>query len=468
MKRERGTVLIVDDDDVTREQIAWALESEHRVLQARHPKEAREAIASSAVDVVLLDLHLPPRLQTPEEGIRLLEAIRARNEGVAVIVMTGDRERQTALDCVARGAADFFEKPLPMDELRLIVARALKLRRLEQQVEQLRQELARPDPHTRMVGRSAAMQRVAELVHRVADTHATVLIRGESGTGKELVARALHQGSSRRAQRFVALHCSALPGSLVDDELFGHERGAFTGAHGRRIGRFEYADGGTLFLDEIGELPVDIQVKLLRVLQEGEFERIGGTECIRVDVRLVSATHRDLEQLVREGCFREDLYYRLDVLQIELPPLRERKEDVPLLVEHFLRKHGRGRVRRVSDDAMAFLQDHSWPGNVRELENVLEAAEALCTGDTIRPLDLPPAFGAGVEAGPRYVSLPEEGLALRDVERQLVLQALERTQWNQTRAAKLLHLTRPMLIQRMKRHGLRPPGSSRAHRDQAS
>jgi DNA-binding NtrC family response regulator len=460
MSDGRATILVVDDDPAIRKQLAWALENDYRVLEAASEPDALDLLGREAVDLVLLDLHLPPRVEGIEGGLAVLESVRASDAALPAIVLTADQDRRTALSVVERGAYDFFEKPVSLAELMVLVRRALRLRRAECEVARLRNELLDMGTFDELVGTSSAIRAVIDVVRKVADTRATVLITGESGTGKELVARALHRRSSRRDRRFVALNCSALPDTLIEEELFGHERGAFTGAIARRPGRFEIADGGTLFLDEIGDLSPAAQAKVLRVLQEGEFDRIGSRAAVRVDVRVVAATRVDLRSQVRAGLFREDLYYRLQVVECEVPPLRARLEDVPLLIAHFLRKHD-GTGRRFSREATSRLLQYDWPGNVRELEHAVERALLLSASSVIGPDALPPALADGA-ASPGAVpqwELPPGGVSLREVEKNLVAQALARAEGNQVRAARLLSITRAMLIQRMKRYGLGGSGS---------
>ncbi len=454
MDETRSTILIVDGDPTIRSLVGCALEAEHRIVGAATEPEAIAALEREPVDLVLLDLHLLPRVEGIEGGLAILDAARQRDAALPVIVLTADQERQTALSVLERGAYDFCQKPVSLAELTILVRRALRLRRAELDAARLKAELYDRNTIDEIVGASAAMRAVTDLIRKVADTRATVLIHGESGTGKELVARALHRLSSRREQRLVALNCSALPEALVEEELFGHERGAFTGAVAQRAGRFEVADGGTLLLDEVGDLSPAAQAKLLRVLQEGEFERVGGRDTIRVDVRVVAATRADLRALARAGKFREDLYYRLQVVECPVPPLRDHMDDLPLLVAHFLRKHGEP-GRRFSSEAMAKFKRHGWPGNVRELEHAVERALLLSDSAVIGPEALPQGMGSrGAIAPPTEWELPIEGVSLRAVEKKLVQQALQRVGGNQVQAARLLSITRAMLIQRMKRHGL--------------
>ncbi len=447
------TVLIVDDEEPLRKQLRWGLADDFHVLEAHDRDTALRAVKQHEVDAVLLDLRFPPKLDDISGGREILDAIRTIRASLPVIIMTGDHDRGTAVEMVARGAFDLFRKPVDLDELKVIVRRALRLRALERQVRELSSRLDGSFGLDSLVGRSPAMQKVARRVRRIADTQATVLITGESGTGKELIARALHQLSSRREAPFVALNCAALPADLVDDELFGHEQGAFTGAAQRRIGKFEYASGGTLFLDEVGDLPEPVQVKLLRVLQESEVQRLGSNETISIDVRLLAATHQNLEQRCREGAFREDLFYRLNVLQLPVPPLRDRAGDVPLLADHFLKKHATPRSPHAfSAAALKALSRFDWPGNVRQLENVVNALSVTCEGAAVEADDLPAEIRG--QASPVAVAPSAGAFDLAATERELIRQALERTSGNRTRAAKLLGISRHVLLTKLKKHGL--------------
>ena len=445
------SILIVDDDDEIRKQLFWALKDEYEVSQAADGEQALRVVGERATDLVLLDLRFPPDLTEITGGKRILEALQKVRPDLPVIIMTGDRDRETAVEMVARGAFDLFRKPIDLDDLRVIVRRGLRMRRLEQEVRQLRSRLQADHGIENLVGKSPPMREMVRLVRKVADTNATVLITGESGTGKELVARALHQLSSRREELFVALNCTSVPGGLIDDELFGHESGAFTGAAGRRRSKFEFATGGTLFLDEVGDLPSNVQVKLLRVLQESEVQRLGSNQTIRVDVRLVAATHQDLEHACSEGGFREDLYYRLKVVEIHVPPLRERVGDVALLAEHFLEKYAQpGSPRSIAPEALQLLSAHDWPGNVRQLENLINAIAVTCESSAIKPADLP----GEIRDTTRPPIPVAAGFDLQAMERQLIQRALDRTSGNRTRAAKLLGISRHVLLNKLKRHRL--------------
>jgi two-component system NtrC family response regulator len=353
------------------------------------------------------------------------------------------------------GAYDYLTKPFSRDELRLVVAKALSYSGLQEENARLREELSAKVDFAHLVGISDEMQQVFDMVRRVAATEATVLITGESGTGKELIARAIHNGSERRQGAFIAVNCAAIPAELLESELFGHVKGAFTGAVKDRKGKFELADGGTLFLDEVGELPVELQPKLLRALQEREIEPVGGTPR-RIDVRVVAATNRDLEAAMGEGTFREDLYYRLAVIPVQLPALRQRRSDIPLLVQHFLQKHGGGAAVTVDAAALAALTAYDWPGNVRELENAVERMLILRRGEVIGEVDLPPKVrGEGKPASGGVLNLPVEGYPLEELEKEAVLEALRRTGWNQTKAAAFLRIPRHILIYRMEKFGIK-------------
>ncbi|HEY9283517.1 MAG TPA: sigma-54 dependent transcriptional regulator [Pyrinomonadaceae bacterium] len=388
----RATVLVVDDDRVLRRQLYWALEGEHHVVEAEARAEAVEHLRGGSVDVVLCDLHLPPDLKGISEGVAVIEAARAMRPSVPVVVITGSEAKEVALEAIRCGAYGFFEKPFAQEEVALIVRQAARVRRLEKENFKLRESLTGRLGFGRLTGTSAALEKVIRQARAVAETNVTVLLSGENGTGKEIVARAIHEESTRRDAPFVAVSCAALPETLIESELFGHEKGAFTGAAAAKKGRFELADGGTLFLDEIGELSPPVQVKLLRVLQERQFERLGGTKTLTVDIRLVAATNRELEQEVAAGRFRLDLFYRLNVVPLTLPPLRERREDVPVLAAHFAAKaagkHNRA-VPALDAALLDALAEYDWPGNVRELENLIERLVVLTAGARLTVEHLP-------------------------------------------------------------------------------
>ena len=451
-------VLVVDDEAGVRESLRMLLKEDCEVVAVGSPDEALEALAPGGFGLVLLDLVMPGG-----SGLDLLAKVAERPSPPPVVVLTATRAIATAVEAMKRGAADYVTKPFEVDALRIKVRQLLERGELEREVERLRAQVEQQEQLGELLGRSEAMRVVFHTLRRVAATRSTVLIRGESGTGKELAARALHDLSSQ-AGAFVAVNCAAIPDTLIESELFGHERGAFTGATERRIGKFEAASGGTLFLDEIGELAVGVQAKLLRSLQDHRIERIGGSAPVDVDVRVIAATHRDLERDVGDGRFRADLFYRINVVPVELPPLRERPEDVRRLAEHFLvrarERAGRG-PERMSAEAMRALERAPWPGNVRELENAIEHGVTLCEGEELGCNDLPPAVvrAGRIEALRDGVRSGQIGFeeAAADFERELLREALERAGWNQTRAADQLGITRRALKLKMDRLALNPP-----------
>ena len=460
----RPTVLVVDDEPGVRASLRQILMDHCEILEAEDGASGLQTISRREVDLVLLDVRLPDAL-----GTDLLGRIKALDESIEVILVTAVREVRTAVEAIKQGACDYLTKPFDVDEIRTRVLRAVEPHTLQRQLLALRSELAHARGFDAIVGRHPGMVRIYELIAQVAQTTATVLITGESGTGKELIARAIHRQGPRRDQPFVAVNLAAIPEPLIESELFGHEKGAFTGAHQKKLGKFELAHGGTLFLDEIGSLRVDLQAKLLRVLQEREVERLGGTRSIKVDVRFIAATNLDLRRAVREGTFREDLYYRLNVVPVELPPLRERREDIPLLADHFIRKYSREfhkEVRGTSPGALAILQNYRWPGNVRELENIIERSVALATGPVIHLTDLPLDLALSDQAAGGATEAPLTLKAAREqFEFQFILRTLERVNWNQSQAARLLGLHRNSLLARLAAWGVRraevaKPGSS--------
>ncbi|HEX8149576.1 MAG TPA: sigma-54 dependent transcriptional regulator [Pyrinomonadaceae bacterium] len=450
---DKTTVLVVDDDRLLRRQLHWALVERHRVLEAETRADAVEFLQRERVDVVICDLHLPPDLDGIEEGLAVVEAARGERPSVPVVVITGSDNKQAALEAIRRGAYGFFEKPFDEEEVSHIVTQAARVRCLEREVLKLRSELKMHRGFGRFVGTSAALERTLKQARAVADTSATVLITGENGTGKEVLARAIHEESGRRDRPFVAVSCAALPESLIESELFGHVKGAFTDAKADRLGRFELANGGTLFLDEIGELQPSVQVKLLRVLQERTFERVGSNRPVGVDIRLIAATNRDLEQEVSAGRFREDLFYRLNVVPLHMPALRERREDVPLLAAHFAAKAAEKHDRPPAglDPALLeALQEYDWPGNVRELENLVERLVVLTKGahlgveflpEKMLRLAPPPQTPAGGTA-PDETTLEGATLALR---RRMVISALQAEGGNRVAAARRLGISRSYL-----------------------
>ena len=392
MSARKEKILIVEDDQFLREQLWFNLKADHTICQAADGPGGLEAVRKEKPDLVLLDLHLPPS-GSSREGLNLLREIRRKGFDSAVIVMTGDQKKESSFQAIEEGAYDYFRKPMDLDELKLIVRRALGRLRIERENRQLRERLRPQGSFEGIIGSSKAIRQVFDAIRRVAATDTTVLILGESGTGKELVARAIHNLSERKDAPFVDVQCSALPENLIESELFGRERGAYTGAVSSMAGRFEMAHLGTLFLDEIGTMSQALQSKLLRVLEQRHFQRLGGKETIQTNFRLITATNEDLETGLRDGTFREDLYFRIHVFPIRVPPLRERREDIPLLAEHFLKLFcaSRGtKVKTLSRDAMDHLDRHSWRGNVRELENIIQTLVLTADGDRIQASDLPP------------------------------------------------------------------------------
>ncbi len=415
----------------------------YEVATALSVAEARERMAQRTPDLVLCDMVMPDG-----NGLDLLREIRRHDEAASVIMMTAYTSTRSAIEAIKLGAYDYVPKPFDVEELKVVIQRALEKRRLAEENVYLRGELAGRYTFKNIIGRSPRMLSVFSLVARVAKTQSTVMIEGESGTGKELIAHAIHFSSARAGERFLSINCGAMPEPLLESELFGHERGAFTGAVRDKRGLFQEAHRGTLFLDEIGEMSLPMQVKLLRVLQDKAVRRVGGNTEESVDVRIITATNRDLQELIARGDFREDLYYRINVIPVLLPPLRERREDIPLLVDHFLRKLGGSPgqpPKRISIDAMRLLEGYHWPGNVRELENLIERAIALSASTTIGIGDFPAGMESRTPGGAAEVSLPSDGLDLeshlQSIRNQMMRQALERTQGVQTQAAELLGMS---------------------------
>ncbi len=463
-------LLLVEDETPLRQAIAEQLNDRgYRVRQAESGEAALACLAEFAFDIIVTDLRLPGI-----DGSAVIEAAVARYPHIIAIVVTGFGTVKDAVEAIKRGARDFVSKPFQIDELLHVLESAIEQRQLKSENAYLRSQLEERYRFEGIVGKSRPMERLFQLLETVAPTNSTILVTGETGTGKEVVARAIHHNSSRRANRFVALNCSAIPETLLEAELFGHVRGAFTGAVGNRQGRLEQAHKGTLFLDEVGTMSVALQMKLLRVLQEREFERVGDSHTIKVDVRVIAATNSDLTKLVAEGQFREDLFYRLNVIPVQLPALRERKEDIPLLVQHFLAKfeaerdaapaggNAKGAVDRlprvtVSQEGMRRLMAYQWPGNVRQLENAIERAVAFTAGRSqIDVEDLPTEVQQAQETtAASSVTLPEEGMDLEafvaNIERELIQRSLERTGGNKGQAARLLNLKRTTLVEKLKR-----------------
>ena len=445
-----AAILVVDDEASARSTLALLLRKRsHRVTEAEGVGVAVKALTDEAFEVIVTDLRMPDG-----DGLDVLRAARAHCPDADVILLTAYAGWESAKEAIQLGAIDYFEKGREPDELIHRIERALGEKALRRENANLRAQVRDRYGLPGLLAGSAQMAQVVELVRRVAPTSATVLIRGESGTGKELIAKAIHHASDRARGPFVAINCGALPETLLESELFGHLRGAFTGASGTKKGLFEEADGGTLLLDEIGEMAPSLQVKLLRALQSGEIRPVGSTQAITVDVRVVAATNRDLEQLIRQGGFREDLFYRLNVIPVTLPPLRERREDIPLLAEHFLGRAAQrlGRSLRLGPAAVDRLLRYPWPGNVRELENAIERAAILARDQTIEPDDLPPHVTGGVILGPAPGLEREHTLA--EAERAHIIQTLERCGGNHSRAAEMLGIGRTTLWRKLKEYGL--------------
>ncbi len=457
----RGTVLVVDDEEGVRASVRAILDGVCDVLEAEDGARALEMLRSHEVDLVMLDQRMPG-----DPGIDVLPRVKALDPTIVVVLATAVHDVRTAVEAMRLGAYDYLVKPFDVDDIILLVRRAMEKRALEREVLCLRSALTPSGASVGfegIVGRHPEMIRIYQLITQIAETPTTVLITGESGTGKELVARAIHAQSARRAQPFVAINVAAIPDTLVESELFGHEKGAFTGAHARKLGKFELAQGGTVFLDEIGSLRLDLQSKLLRVLQEHEIGRLGGGRTVPVDVRVLAATNVNLKAAVRDRTFREDLFYRLNVVPVHVPPLRERREDIPMLVEHFVRKIARAcnrDVRGVSAGALETLTRYDWPGNVRELENVLHRAVVLTREPVLHLQDIPLDV-ALPETGSRLEE--DTGLPLREAteqfERQYVLRVLERVGWNVSRAARVLGVHRNTVLAKLGAWGVQRPGA---------
>jgi two-component system NtrC family response regulator len=457
-------LLIVDDEESILSQLRWGLSEDYRVLTAATPDEARRLLRDERPQVVTLDIALGTPAG-PDEGMDLLDEIVDQYPLTRVIMVTGSESRENALLAIRRGAVDYYPKPIMLEELRVILKRAFHVQKIE--VEQAAGVPTGRKRYHRLVGESEAMRRVFSLVQRVAPTDATVLVLGENGTGKELVAHAIHHASHRRDKPFVPINCGAIPEALLESELFGHERGAFTDAHRSREGKFEIANGGTIFLDEIGELPVHLQVKLLRFLQDHVIERVGGRDPLRVDVRVVAATNRDLHAAIAAGSFREDLFYRLSVVTVNVPPLRARGDDIRMLAEYFLEfyaRHFKRKLKGFTQSALRAIQAHPWPGNVREMENRVQRAVILARDSYLRPEDL--ELEEPTAESPRTLQDARE-----DAEKKLLIDALTRNAGNITRAARDIDVSRPTLHDLLRKHSIqadrfRKPGAPSVDEDE--
>lgn len=448
------SILIADDEKNMR----WILEKNltaegFKVIQAADGDEAFNLFVDAEPDIVILDYRMPK-----VDGLEILRRIKTINDKIPVIIITAHGNTDAAVEAMKLGAVDYISKPFEIDELKITIKKALNIEVLAKEIDTLRFQVSE-NIDNNIIGRSHKFAEIFRVIDKVADTQATVLINGESGTGKELVANYIHNKSSRKDKPYIKINCGAIPENLLESELFGYEKGAFTGANSRKIGRFDRAEGGTLFLDEIGELSQALQVKLLRVLQEQEYERVGGTEEIKADVRIIAATNKNLDKLVEAGAFREDLLYRLKVIPVLIPALRERKDDIPLLSEFFIDKFtkdlNKGEIR-IDKDALEILMNYDFPGNIRELENIIERAVILSTDNRISPALLPKEVVKGSFVTKEDIfALPENGISLEEVEESFVRQALKMSNGNQTQAANLLSISRHALIYRMEKFKLK-------------
>jgi DNA-binding NtrC family response regulator len=454
MTMTNKTILLVDDDASLRRVLAHHLsEAGYQVLTAANGKEGLDVFTSQQVEMVITDIQMPEL-----NGLELMRRISVMSPDVVVLVITAYGSIETAVEAMKLGAYDYITKPFNREELLLTVSKGLQYTALVRENRSLKQFIESRFSLDNMIGSSSAMRRVYALVEKVARTDLAVLITGESGTGKELIAKAIHQNSVRRDGPFVVINCGAIPEGLIESELFGHRKGSFTGAYTDARGKLEAADKGTVLLDEIGDLTLALQVKLLRVLEDGEFTRVGETTARHVDVRFLAATNRDLSKMVADGRFREDLFFRLKVVPVHLPPLRERREDIPLLTDYFLKELAQRYQRpglHFEKDVFRYFQTYSWPGNVRELKHTVERLAVIAEGDTVSISDLPENLIATTgHAANVLIQLPDDGIDLEEVEREILRQALDKHDWNQTRAAQYLNITRSALIYRMQKYGL--------------
>jgi DNA-binding NtrC family response regulator len=446
-------ILIIDDDPSFRRVLGYNLQEEgYEVIAAKSGGDGLREFDEHRPPLVVTDLKM-----TGIDGFRVLREIKERSPDTIVIIVTAFGAVDTAVEAMKLGAYDYITKPFNRDELKLVVRKAIQVSSLSRENRQLRERLTEKVDFENIVGISRGMEKVFNIVRKVADTDATILITGESGTGKELVARAIHLLSSRKSSVFAPINCAAIPRDLLESELFGHVKGAFTGAINDKTGKFKQADGGTLFLDEVGELSLDLQPKLLRALQEKVVEPVGSMKSVPVDVRVVAATNLDLEEAMGNGTFRDDLYYRLSVIPIHIPPLRERKEDIPLLLKHFTAKHGSEDIE-FDREALESLTGYPWPGNVRELENTVQRLIIMREADTICRADLPEKILYGEkDSKSKVVNIPDDGYPLEQLEKEVVVEALERKRWNRTSAAEFLKIPRHILLYRMEKYGIIPP-----------
>jgi len=450
----KAKILIIDDDASLRRVLEYNLQEENYEVQtASSGEEGLYLFGQFQPNLVITDMKM-----TGMDGLMVLKSIKERSPEAVVIIITAFGTVDVAVEAMKAGAFDYITKPFNRDALKLTVKKALQFSGLAEENKRLKSELSDKADFRTIVGSSKEMEKVFEVIRKVADTEAAVLITGESGTGKELVARSIHSNSSRREAPFVAINCAAIPRELLESELFGHTKGSFTGAVRDKIGKFQSADGGTLFLDEVGELPLEMQPKLLRALQEKEVEPVGSTTVQKLDVRVIAATNLNIDKAIDEGLFREDLYYRLSVIPIHLPPLRERRKDIPILIRYFCGKHGRDKIT-FDKDVFETLVMYPWPGNVRELENTVERLLIMRNSDVIGFNDLPEKFLKHSASGNAIINLPDEGYSLEQLEREVVVMALERNTWNQTAAARFLRIPRHTLIYRIEKYGITLPGN---------
>ena len=456
-----STILLVDDKSSMRKVLRQTLESEQRnpFWRRRTGKRRMETIKSKHIDLVITDIKMPKL-----DGMSLLKMIQELDTEIVVIIMTAYGTIETAVEAMKLGAYDYVTKPFSTEQVKLTVEKAIERQKLLYENKYLREKLNDQYNYKRIVGNSPAMQPVYELIEKVSPTDTAVLVRGESGTGKELVAHAIHFNSRRKEKPFIKVNCAVLAEGVLESELFGHEKGSFTGAAGKRIGRFELANGGSIFLDEIGDISLSTQVKLLRVLQEKEFERVGGTECIKADVRVIAATNKNLEEAIKKGQFREDLFFRLNVVPINVPPLRERKEDMERMSFHFLTRYSleaNKKISKIDKKALELMTRYNWPGNVRELENAIQRAVVLADSDTIYPSNLP--LDIQTFQKDEYLHYLKEDASLTEkvenYEKELILKSMEKANHVQTKAAKLLDINRTALIYKLKKYGLLTDGT---------
>jgi len=450
----KAKILVIDDDTSLRRVLEYNLQEEgYDVQSASSGEEGLYLFGQSQPNLVITDMKM-----SGMDGLMVLKSIKERSPETLVVIITAFGTVDVAVEAMKAGAYDYITKPFNRDELKLTVKKALQFSGLTEENKRLKSELSDKADFRTIVGSSKEMEKVFDVIRKVADTEAAVLITGESGTGKELVARSIHANSSRRDAPFVAINCAAIPRDLLESELFGHVKGAFTGAIRDKIGKFQAAEGGTLFLDEVGELPVELQPKLLRALQEKEVVPVGGTKEQKLDVRVVSATNLNVDKAIADGTFREDLYYRLSVIPMHLPPLRERRKDIALLIKYFCGKHGSNKVN-FAKEALESLVIYPWPGNVRELENTIERLLIMRDSDVISIDDLPEKFHKNGTSSHAIIKLPDEGYSLEQLEREIVVEALERNAWNQTAAARFLRIPRHTLIYRLEKYGIVHPAN---------